>query len=253
MAARQKSRTASKRLPRALAERAEKNAALKRERLAAEARADIALIKARRQRIVEDFYDMGEALLRLKRPGVAEALGHKNFAALLRAELDMSPSKAAQLIAVVNAVPRHEARAMGQERAAALLDLSKATPAEDTAAALATSVLKLPSGKRLPLAKASTRQIREAAKAVRNEQAAQQKPRRGVSTTAEERASAMALEKAIHSLGLKEARVSAVAKPGGGAHVRIERVPLASLKLLAKAIASIGPTLTAEKKARTSR
>jgi hypothetical protein len=50
MAARQKSRTASKRLRCALAERAEKNAALKRERLAAEIRADIALIKARRQR-----------------------------------------------------------------------------------------------------------------------------------------------------------------------------------------------------------
>jgi hypothetical protein len=242
---------ASKRLPRALAERAEKNAALKRERLAAEGRADLALIKARRQRIVEDFYDIGEALIRLKRPGVDEALGHKNFAALLRSELDMSLSKAAQLIAVVNAVPRNEARAMGQERTAALLELSRATPTEDTASALATSVLKLPSGKRLPLAKASTRQIRDAAKAVRNEQAIQ-KPRRGVTTTAEERASVTALEQALNSLGLTEARVSAVAKPGGGAHVRIERVPLASLRLLAKAIGSIGAKLAAGKKARRS-
>jgi hypothetical protein len=243
---------ASKRLPRALAERAEKNVALKRERLAAEGRADLALIKARRQRIVEDFYDIGEALLRLKRPGVAEALGHKNFAALLRSELDMSLSKAVQLIAVVNAVPRHEARAMGQERAAALLDLSRATPEQDSASALATSVLKLPSGKRVPLAKASTREIREAAKAVRNEQAIKQKPRRGVTTTAEERASATALEEALHSLGLKEARVSAVAKPGGGAHARIERVPIASFRLLAKAIVAMGAKPAAEKRGRKS-
>jgi len=228
-------------LPPALARNAQKSAAQKRARLAGEARADIELIKARRQRIVEDFYDIGEALLRLKRPGVPEALGHKSFGDLCRVELDMSPAKAAQLIAVVNAIPRHEARALGQERAAALLALAEATPEDDSAGTLARSVLKLPSGKRLDLAKASTRELREAAKEVRSAQPkAAEKARRGVTTTTEERAQAAALQEALRGLGLSEARVLAVARAGGGADVRIERVPLASLRLLGKALSEMG-------------
>jgi hypothetical protein len=62
-------------LPRALAKRVELQVAAKQARLLKEARADLTLIKRRRARIAEDFYDIGEALLRLKRPGIAEALG----------------------------------------------------------------------------------------------------------------------------------------------------------------------------------
>src|SRR5689334_4307640 len=66
--------------PPALARVDAREVAKKQKRLADEARADIALIQRRRQRITEDFYDVGEALLRLKRPGVAASLGYKSFA-----------------------------------------------------------------------------------------------------------------------------------------------------------------------------
>lgn len=228
----------SKKLPAALAENAAKSATAKRRRLAEEGRADIALIHARQERIVEDFYDIGEALLRLRRPGVAESLGHKGFLELCSVELDMSANKASQLIAIVQAVPREQARALGQERASALLALAQATPEEDSVASLAKGKLLLPSGEKLDIANASARVLRDAAKTVRHAgaKAAAAKPSRGVSTTVKERDLAAALEKALHGLGVKGARVTAVARAGGGAQARIERVPLASLTLLGKAI-----------------
>ncbi|MBK8252601.1 MAG: hypothetical protein IPK82_08025 [Polyangiaceae bacterium] len=229
---------ASKKLPAALAANAAKSAAAKRQRLADEARADIALIRARRQRIVEDFYDIGEALLRLRRPGVAESLGYKGFLDLCRVELDMSANKASQLIGIVQAVPREQARALGQERAAALLSLAQATPEQDSVVSLAQGKLLLPSGEKLDIAKASARALRDAAKAVRHAgDKTVKKTSRGVSTTAKERELAAALEKALRDLGVEEARVTAVARAGGGAHARIDRVPLASLDVLGKAAA----------------
>ncbi|WP_159396518.1 hypothetical protein [Sorangium cellulosum] len=223
-------------LPPALAKNAARSAAMKRARLAEQARADIELIKRRRERIAEDFYDIGEALVRLKRPGVPESLGHKSFGDLCQAELGLSASKAAQLLAIVRSVPREQARSLGQERAAALLALAEATPEDDSTVTLASSVLKLPSGKRVDIATAPTRALREAAKEIRQAHAAADKPRRGLTTTAPERAAALALQRALRDLGLAEAHVAAVARHGGGAFVRIERVPLAELDLLRKAL-----------------
>ena len=63
-------KTATKALPAALVKRA---AALSRQKIArivAEARKDIALIRRKRGDIAAAFYDMGEALARLKRPEV---------------------------------------------------------------------------------------------------------------------------------------------------------------------------------------
>lgn len=235
-----KAGAAEKKLPAALVENAAKSAAARRERLAAEGRADIALIRERRQRIVEDFYDIGEALVRLRRPGVAEALGHATFADLCRAELEMSPGKASQLIGIVGAVPREKARELGQERAAALVALAHATPEHDTAASLAEATLTLPSGTPLAVGEASARALREAAKEVRQARSGDQEKRgRGTSTTAAERGHATALEKSLHARGIEGARVIAVARAGAGATVRIERVPLAELGVLGEVIAEM--------------
>src|SRR5262245_41137712 len=122
----------------------ERSVAAKRARLAREARADIALVKRRRARIAEDFYDIGEALARLKRPGVPESLGYTTFAELCERELGMSLGKANYLIAVVTHVPRAEAARLGQDRTVALLELADATPEEDTVTELARGIVKLP-------------------------------------------------------------------------------------------------------------
>jgi len=239
-------------MPAALVKNAEKAAASKRERLATEARADISLIRARRERIVEDFYDIGEALVRLQRDGVAESIGYKRFADLCEAELEMSGQKAAQLIAIVKAMPREQARSLGQERASALLALAEATPEEDSAGSLALATLKLPSGKKLDLAKATTRQIREAAKAVRQTRSdPTAKKARGTTTSAEDRATVAALEDALQRHGVKEARVTAVAQPGRRANMRIERVPVACLAEVGKAVADVLKQARSTKKSPT--
>lgn len=224
-------------VPDALAKNAQKSAASKQQRLVSEGRADVALIHARKERISEDFFDIGEALVRLKRPGIAEALGYSGFVELCERELDMAPQKAAQLISIVKAIPREQARALGQERASALITLAEATPEDDTALSLATTTLTLPGGKTLDLSKASTREIRDAAKAVRQASTPTgNSPARGATTTLAERNLAADLQRALHGHGAEEARVTAVARPGRGALVRIERVPLASLHALANAI-----------------
>lgn len=223
-------------LPAALAERAEQQIKAKQARLAKEARADIALVKRRQTRITEDFYDIGEALVRLKQPGVAEAIGRSTFRELCETDLGMSLSTADRLIAIVTQIPRDEAQRMGQQRALALLDLARATPEADTPAQLETSTRTLPSGKKLAPGQATTREILAAAKELRETKPATGKPR-GRTTSAEERALAAELQASLRKAGFDHARVSAVAtKPGQGADVRIERVPLADLRALGRAI-----------------
>ncbi len=66
----------------ALARRAEKAADAKIARILAQAKQDIDLIARRRGEITEAFYDVGEALVRLKRREVVAALGCRSFAEL---------------------------------------------------------------------------------------------------------------------------------------------------------------------------
>ena len=87
----------SKKLPAALAERAEQEASAKKERLASTAKADIALIRRRQAQIAESFYDIGEALVRLKRPDVVKAAGHATFRELCEEDLEMSVATADRL------------------------------------------------------------------------------------------------------------------------------------------------------------
>ncbi len=227
-------------LPAALAKRAAEQVAQKRRRLAEEARADIDLIRRRKDEITERFYDIGEALVRLLRPGVAEAAGHASFGELCEKELAMSHSKAKQLVAIVRGVRRGDAVKLGQERAAALLALAEATPEPDSAALLAGADYVLPSGKKLDIARASTGALWDAARELRAARAqATTRRSRGLTTTPEERAAAARLERALHDAGLGLARVIPVAKNRAGAQVRIERVPLAEIDKVRVALTSL--------------
>jgi hypothetical protein len=232
----EKPSTSRAKLPAALAKRAEQAVAAKRARTAKEARADIALIKRRKKRIAEDFYDIGVALARLKRPGVAEVLGRESFREICEKDLEMSPATADKLVAIVANVAREDALRMGQERALALVALARATPEADSAASLEKAVRKLPSGKKLDVRSASVRDLREAAKDVRDASGKGGRPR-GRTTSPAERAEAAKLEAALRKAGLDRARVAAVAtKPGQGADLRIERVPVAQLTVFRKAL-----------------
>ena len=74
-----------RKLPAALAQRDVAAAKNKLARIRDAARADIALIMAKRFVIEDAFLDIGEALKRLKPPAVWRALGRKSFAHLASA------------------------------------------------------------------------------------------------------------------------------------------------------------------------
>jgi hypothetical protein len=227
-------------LPLALAKRAEGAVAAKRARLAEEGRADIALVIRRQANITEAFYDIGEALVRLKRAGVAEALGRATFREVCERDLSMSLTSVEELIAIVTHVKRKDAVRMGQARSRALVALAKATPETDTATSLAATKRDLPSGKKLDVAKASVRELHAAAKDLRAAQPKVGRPK-GRTTTPEERARAAGLQAALHGAGLTRARVAAVAtKPGQEADVRIEGVPMSALDKLRAALGKKG-------------
>lgn len=231
-----KASTARAMLPAALAKRAEKAIAAKKARLEGEARADVALIRRRREVIGEAFYDIGLALMRLKRPGVAEALGRESFREICEKDLEMGIATADKLVTIASNVPREDALRLGQERAFALVALARATPDADSATSLAKAVRKLPSGKKLDARTASVRDLREAAKDLRDAGSKGKKPR-GRTTTTAERAEAAKLAAILHKAGLSRVRVTAVAtKPGQGADLRIERVPVAQLAAFRKAL-----------------
>lgn len=227
---------AKKKLPLALAKRAEKEVAAKRARLAAEGRADLELVRRRQARIAEDFYDIGEALQRLKRDGVAEALGRATFRELCDKDLSMSLTAAEELIAIVTHVPRKDALRMGQARARALIALASATPEADSATTLEKTTRKLPSGKTIDVSKASVRELHAAAKDLRSAGPKATRPK-GRTTTAEERGRAATLQAALQTAGLPRARVEAIAtKPGQEADVRIQGVPMSALDKLRAAL-----------------
>lgn len=236
-----KSASDSKHVPVALARRAEALSRAKKKRLLAEAESLIALVGRRKREIAEAFYDLGVALKRLKDKEILLVLGCRSFDQLCGEKLDLSTTLANRLVEVASRMSRDEAIGVGQAKAMALVDLAAATPADETPGALsrARRPLALPGGGVLDLKKASGRAIERAAKAIREERATT-KPRRGRTTTAAERAKAAALEASLHAAGLQNARVTAVAtKPGATCEVRIERVPIDELRVLATALTKL--------------
>ncbi len=124
------------RVPAALAKRAEAAAKGKLARLVAEAKGDIALIARRRAEISEAFYDIGEALVRLKRREVVAAMGCRSFAELCERHVGLSSSQAERLVDIVTSMTRAEALSVGATKAASIVALARATPEDDTASEL---------------------------------------------------------------------------------------------------------------------
>jgi hypothetical protein len=212
----------------------------------ARARADLALVRQIIERIGGDFYAMGVVLKRLKDSGAAAALGYRSFGDMCKAELDLSLTTANKLVRVAEEMGEKLARGLGKTQAFALIKLCDATPEDDTAEGLATGTVRLPSGEVLDVGGSTSREKDEAAKEIRDaaREAARKsgdeggsKAPRGRTTSAEERRVAAEAEAALHAVGLKDARVRAVAtRPGKPGALRIEGIPTTQVALLCKAL-----------------
>jgi hypothetical protein len=220
-------------LPAALARRAERAASAKVARLVAEAKRDIALIRRRRAEITEAFYDIGEALVRLKRREVVAALGCRSFAELCETHVGISPAQADRLVDIVTNMTREEALSVGATKAASLVALARATPEEDTVSDLLRGGARV-GGKAIDVKKASTRAVARAAAEARERSGAARGGGRAV--TKEERATCAALEKALRKAGAKDAHVTARAgRVTGAARATID-LAVADIARLAEAV-----------------
>ncbi len=240
-----KTKTKKKALPAALVKRVKAEVAAKRTRLQTRAHGLLDLIARRKFDINEAFYDIGEALAELSHADMIAALGRKTFREVCKKDCGLSGTLAEGLVRVVTTMTRDEALAAGgQTKAIALAALAHATPEADTPAGLGKQrAFALPGGKKVDLAKATAHEVEHTAVVVRRAQAAKNaksgKKPRGRTTTPDERALAALLEKKLHALGLRGAKVTAVAtKPGQGGDLRFEHIPCAKVDLLKKAIGS---------------
>ena len=226
-------RTAKERaLPVGFVKHAEKLAAGKRARIEREAREAIALIKRRKAEISEAFYDIAEALVHLSDPVVLSVVGHRTIYELADKEVGLSGKQVDELIAIRRRLTREQAIELGsQRRAKAFIDLADATPERDTP----TGLLER-GAKTAGLApRASARAAERAAATVRRAHAGPVK--RGKTTSAEERAIASAILKALVAAKVVEPRCDAVAtRPGQPAKLRIE-IPIGATRELARALA----------------
>jgi hypothetical protein len=174
--------------PRSLAEVAKRAKARALATRRARGEALLALVERRKQRIVEDFYDIGLALRELRDDKLYEALGHPSFEALLDAHALMSSSSAKKLIAVVEHVSREQALRLGREKAYALVAYAAATPEADVPEELAARDAEI-AGKKVSAL--STRELEAAASDAR---------RRAKPPTPKERAAEKARRAAVASL-----------------------------------------------------
>jgi hypothetical protein len=194
-----------------------------------QARSDLALVKALMDRIKTAFFELGEALARLKQPVAFAALGYPSFLALCRDALGISVTKANELIAIATNMTVDLARGLGQKHALALVTLCKATPEDDTPEQLVGRRIPLPSGGVLDVDKASTREKREAAK----ELLAGRGIKGARTSSVQERAVAAEAQKRLRAAGLERARVQVLAtRPGQPSDLMIDRVPVPALATL---------------------
>ena len=223
-------------LPLALARRAERASKLKLARVIAAARADIAFIRRKKSEIADAFYDIGEALVRLRAKGVPSALGRRSFAELCEKDLGISPAWADTLIGVVGRMPREAARELGATKAGALVELVDATPQNDSPSGALARGIAMPSGERLDVKHASARALNRAAKEVRA--ANPRKSARGRHVATEDAEWGAGLQRALRAAGAKSAEVTILAGlPGKPARVRIEGVTIAEASVLGRVLA----------------
>jgi hypothetical protein len=223
-------------LPVALAKNARASHDAKRQRLADAGFKALDAIKALRAKISDDFLEMGRALQVLKRPGVADALGHASFEALCAERLDLSVTRADVLIALFERLDAGLVRELGTERASALMNLADATPQDDRVEDLLSAKLKLPSGAVLDVAKATAQAINDAAATLRRAQAEPGKKRAGLTVQATEQKRFDAVVKRLKAVAGDDVTAKLIAtRKAGGADAQV-RMPLAALlKLVAAA------------------
>jgi len=93
----------------------------------------IADIAERRERIEEDFYEIGVNLQQLSQKRMYSALGYDNFDALLKARKMVTRIQAYKMVTVVEAYPKAVALRLGVEKGYLLVRYTAATPAADVA------------------------------------------------------------------------------------------------------------------------
>ena len=119
---------------------------------------------ALKAKIARDFWELGRVLAAMRNEGVATALGFASLEALADARLGMKKSTLWKLVAVAEQLPRAEAVRLGVEKAYALVAYAKATPEDDSAAALAKGGATI-DGK--PLARVTVKELRGAGAAAK--------------------------------------------------------------------------------------
>ena len=217
-------------MPAALAKRAAAASTVKLARTVAQAKADIALITRRRTEISEAFYDIGEALIRLKRRDVVAAMGCRSFAELCEKHVGLSSSQADRLVDIVTSMTRTEALSVGVTKAASIVALVRATPAHDTPASALRDGVRV-RGKLVDVKQASSRAIARATSQVRK---GRLPPGRVV--TREERAAGAALQRALRAAGAKDATVEVKAGRVAGAARATIVLAVTDLALLGRAV-----------------
>ncbi len=158
--------TKARKLPAALAKNAAKSSRLHKARVTALAHDDIALIRLKKMEIAEAFFEVGRALARLRKKGVAETLGYRGFTELVKSELDFSVEFAEQLIDVATIVPRAHAVRWGQTKSIAVAEIAKAAGGTTAPIQVGPKML-LPSGKVFDAASATPAEARMTAKELR--------------------------------------------------------------------------------------
>ncbi len=184
----------------------------------------LALIARRKQRITEDFYEIGASLREIERKKLYVALGFKSFAALLQERDVMSERTARKLIEIVESVPRGRALELGSEKAYALARLAAATPELDDIDALLTKGARV-RGKQHSVAQLSAAKIAEVARAVR--------PKKRSEGEREASSLARTLQATLRRRGARHLVAQAI-QQGAKWHVRIE-LPLAETEILTRA------------------
>lgn len=184
----------------------------------------LALVARRKQRIAEDFYEIGTALREIERKKLYVALGYRSFAALLDKRDVMSERTARKLIEIVEAVPRGRALELGSEKAYALARLAAATPDVDDVDDLLTKGVRV-RGKKRSVAELSSEKIAAVAREVR--------PKKRAEGEREAKSAARTLQTTLRSRGARHLEAEAIRR-GTEWHVRID-VPLTEASVLTRA------------------
>lgn len=161
-------------------------------------------VQKRRQRIADDYYELGVALRKLSHPRMYRALGYASFEELLDGRRLGSRMQALKLTEVAGAFTKAQALALGVEKAYALVRYVEATPAADVARELAARNARIGD---VRISAMSVSELRAATKRARSRGQADLDP----AAARRARREATRVQRALRARGLKAAKVRASA------------------------------------------